>query len=261
MPENKKSYSRTDIVFNQQSGPPQSELQAEQARMLQQIRADALSKLALGVAHEVKNPLAIMRFCLEVLEASLKESGHQKTITDMKAALKRIDRVISDLLECAAPRVSQERATSVKEIIDRSLVQVEPDLNSRNIRVNAQVPFDLPQLLVNQHQLEQIFIQLFRNAIDAMPGGGELTIHARTEGTTFVAEVQDTGPGIAPDVLPMIFDPFFTTKSAWQSTGLGLTIAHNLAKLHQGHLEVRNCTPHGVLATLRLPVLEAGNVL
>ncbi|HDZ87551.1 MAG TPA: two-component sensor histidine kinase, partial [Nitrospirae bacterium] len=142
----------------------------------------------------------------------------------------------------------------IDDIIESTFQLVKYDKRMKNIKVNREIPDDLPEVRVNGNQLEQVFINMILNAADAMPEGGELTIRAFSKQDSVDIEISDTGKGIPDENIEKIFDPFFTTKE--RGTGLGLSVSYTIVRGFGGNIFVSSVPGKGTTFTMRLPVNE-----
>jgi signal transduction histidine kinase len=247
------------------------ELKETQWRLIQAAKFESAGILAAGVAHEVKNPLQTILMGLDHLDARLPAGDEELAVTmcDMRNAIRRATDIIRELLSLSAAHDFQLRAEDLNSLLERSLLLVQTELSAAHIQVVRGLAPDLPPAMCDHGKIQQVLINLFINAIQAMPQGGTLTVSTRRlslsekTGAAFLrqfqptdrlvaVEVQDTGTGIAEEHLPRIFDPFFTTKPVGIGTGLGLTVTKRIIDLHGGALEIENASPRGVLATIIL---------
>ena len=237
-------------------------LTVAQQQMVQAEKAESVSRLAAGVAHEVKNPLMILLTGVRYLSEHLPiaDENIALLLEDMRQAVKRADSVIIGLLELAAPRELDMKAQDVNPIVEQSLLLVKHDLDKSRITIVKKLADTLPPLMLDRFKIEQVLVNLFTNAIHAMPDGGMLTVKtcmrpltgstAGNHKRAVIVEVDDTGTGIPKDKLEKIFDPFFTTKPTGKGTGLGLSVARQLIEIQRGRIEIRNRDEGGVRATM-----------
>ena len=254
-------------------------LKAAQAQLIEAEKMQSVGRLAAGVAHEVRNPLAIMEMGLSFLtEQITSEDGHA-ILGEMREAVQRANGVIIGLMELAAPREIGTNEMDLHEIIERALGALESGLAEGGIKIARFFAAGLPPSRVDASKIEQVFVNVFANAIQAMPNGGVLAIstevkalergdveflagdrsgaHLREGERAIVVRVSDTGEGIAPDHLSKIFEPFFSTKPPGKGMGLGLTVARKIIEMHHGTIEIRNGPHQGVIATLRFRPLAS----
>jgi PAS domain S-box-containing protein len=238
------------------------DLKAAQLQLIQAEKMESIGTLAAGVAHEVKNPLAILQMGINYLHKKMPpgEENIAMVLQEMKEAITRADTIMRGLLDFAASKQLAVKPEDLNQIILDTLKMVRHELGKNRIELIKDLSQPLPKVAADKTQIQQVFVNLFVNAIHAMPQGGRLSVrtHAKhmtetthTEGsrksdhfwvgdTAVVAEVEDTGTGIPSDLLTKIFDPFFTTKPTGVGTGLGLPVSRKIIELHGGSLEIKN---------------------
>ncbi|NTW28562.1 MAG: PAS domain-containing protein [Coriobacteriia bacterium] len=222
----------------------------------QLIRADrlaALGQLTAGVAHEVRNPLGVIRASVQLLEDAHGDAARIKEIAGViKQEIDRLNRVIKALLDFGRPSTPTLVRTDLRETIAHIVSFASRFALQSGVRIVQKVPEDLPAVSGDPDQLEQVFLNLVTNAVQAMGDiGGIITIEARSDEYFVEVSVADTGPGIDPADLAKIFDPFFTKRA--DGTGLGLTVVHRIIEDHDGQVEVES-GPGGTVFTIRLHV-------
>jgi signal transduction histidine kinase len=176
----------------------------------------------------------------------------KSTLEEMRSAIERANSIIIGLLDFSAPKALRLESADVNAILDSSLRLVHHELTRHHIQLTRELAPDLPSLPLDKNKLEQVFVNLFMNAVQAMEnGGGTLTVRtcALPPGGAKV-EIDDTGPGIPEDKLLKVFDPFFTTKTPGKGTGLGLTVVKQIIALHEGAIAVRNRIEGGLRVTV-----------
>ena len=228
-------------------------LKRAQAELIQAEKLEIVGRLAAGVAHEVRNPLAILAMGLGFVEGNL--PPNQPTTTqvfeNMRDAIVRADAIICELLDFSSPRVLNLTDQDVTKLADRSLLLVKHELRRRKIEIVREYAPDLPAQRVDRIRIEQVFVNLLMNAIHAMAEGGRLTVRTLRDSTGAVmAEIRDTGPGISAAHLAKVFTPFFTTKPVGIGTGLGLAVAKSILAQHGGELTLANQPSGGVCARI-----------
>lgn len=254
------------------------DLKSAQFQLIQAEKMQSIGRLAAGVAHEVKNPLGILRMGADYLAQNLKSQDENVALilADMTDAIKRADSIIMGLLDFSVPHALDTHAEDLSAILDQSLGLVRHALSEGGINLVRELATDLPPIWLDRNKIKQVFVNLLTNAIHAMPSGGTLTVRTssrplqahevdrnaglrladrfRAGQTVVLAEVIDTGCGIPEEKLAQIFDPFFTTKPTGKGTGLGLTVTKKIVELHGGSLDIRNRKEGGVLVTLLFKV-------
>ncbi len=254
------------------------ELKGAQLQLIQAEKMQSVGRLAAGVAHEVKNPLAIIAMGLECLgqNGNFPPEETAAVVQEMRDAVKRASTVVGGLLDFSSSNQLTLQPVDLNALIDNSLRLMKHDLITGKITAVRRLDRKMPPCQLDANKIEQVLINIIGNACQAMPAGGHITIgtHTRTVteaetlhaagergGARFwsnqrvaVIEIRDTGPGIPADALPKIFDPFFTTKPTGKGTGLGLTVARKIIDLHGGTLDLVNYSEGGVLVTLVLKI-------
>jgi len=221
----------------------------------QLIRADrlaAMGELTAGVAHEVRNPLGVIRASVQLLEDAQCDEQRIKSAAEViKQEIDRLDKVIKALLDFGRPSKPTLVATDLAEVLQDVVLFTNRFANQANVHITLTAKDPLPRVNGDPDQLKQVFLNLVTNAVQAMGrSGGEIEIVADSDDDYVVIGVSDTGPGIAFEDLTKVFDPFFTKRS--DGTGLGLTIVHRIIDEHDGHIEV-DSTSEGTVFTVTLP--------
>jgi len=254
------------------------ELKATQLQLIQAEKLESVGRLAAGVAHEVKNPLAIIQLDVDYLTNTLTniDETTPMILKDINNAVKKADSVIKGLLNFSASREFLSEIEECNFVVEQSLSLVKHELDRSHIHLVKELGEDLPPVRLDRNKIEQVFVNVLMNAIQAMPKGGTLTVktyvkqfngegHPRGHGepdkladrlrvgdTVVVAEVEDTGTGIPENQLSKVFDPFFTTKPTGKGTGLGLTVTSKIIELHGGTIDIRNRKEGGVRVEVML---------
>ncbi len=223
------------------------DLEEAHLQLVESERIASIGKMAAGVAHEINNPLSGILIYAELLRESLKKDPeYSKDIQEIIDQTLRCKNIVSELLEFSRQSVGKISSFGLEELITKTLNLLINQAFFQNISVHKDLAQDLPPIVGDMGQLQQVFTNLFINAADAMDGRGRLEIKARfeSEQNQFVIRVSDTGPGIPESLREKIFEIFFTTKPAGKGTGLGLTITKNIIKLHGGDVRIE-CPPEG----------------
>jgi len=250
----------------------QSHQQLKQAQMqlIQAAKLESVGRLAAGVAHEVKNPLAIVQLGLDYLEQVLElDATVAEVLQDMLIAVSRADTVVRGLLDFSRERALALRAGAINGILSDSLQLVRHELTQRNIAVETRFGEGIPERDFDADKMQQVFLNLFMNAMHAIGHDGTLSIrselavvedaalgtHARDAGflggdRLIRIVIEDSGPGIRPEDLGRLFDPYFTTKRQGEGTGLGLSVTRNIVTLHRGSIDLDNRREGGARAVL-----------
>lgn len=250
------------------------DLKRAQLQLIQAEKMQSVGSLAAGVAHEVKNPLAILEMGLGCLitQPDLDAESRQLVHQEMKDAVRRANTVISGLLNYSSSKELDIHACDLHSVLEQALHLMRHEFINRKITVAREFAADFPRCQIDAQKIEQVFINLFTNACHAMPTGGMITVttevkmlvasdvhwdagdrsgsRLREDERVAVVKVRDTGTGIPPEKLGKVFDPFFTTKPTGLGTGLGLTVARKIIDLHGGRLELANAPGEGAIATV-----------
>ena len=234
---------------------------AEEIRRAEHMAS--LGKMAAGIAHEINNPLAGMQNCVKTLFKGARDDGQRlQYLSMLQEGLGRVGRIMGQLLDFAREAKPQLARTDLGAVIGRCLSLLEHEMAVRNISCSLAVESELPILLADPHQLEQVFLNILMNAMDATPEGGRLDVSARLrhdrEGPFAEVKVTDTGMGIPAEDLSRIFDPFFTTKEVGKGTGLGLSVSYGIVRAHGGLIDVQSEIGRGSSFTVTLPVRAGG---
>ena len=217
-------------------------------------RLASLGSLAAGVAHEIRNPLSSVKGFATYFREKLKDSPQDRdTATTMIQEVERLDRVIGQLLEFARPSTLKIKPVRVTDLIRHSLKLIEGDARTKGVEVKTDIPANLPQALMDADRMNQVLLNLYLNAIQAMDGGGVLQVTVSRDDSRKLTTitVSDNGRGIEAEDQERIFDPYFTTKS--DGTGLGLAIVHKILDAHGGSIKVRSQKGAGTTVTMTLP--------
>ena len=227
-------------------------IKEQQTKIQQAERLAAVGELAAGLAHEVKNPLAGIKVSIEVLKSELNLEQEDKEIfLRIINEINRIEALLKNMLNYARPSKPQPEPVSIHEIVDNILKISEYSLKSPSdtSRLTKDINFvkdyaaDFPKIYADPGQLQQVFLNLILNGMDAIAGKGTITIKtSKEQDDTVQIQISDTGKGIAPELLGSVFNPFFTTKS--KGNGLGLAICKRLIEQHGGAISVFN-NPEG----------------
>src|ERR1043166_9570256 len=219
-----------------------SELHESHEKQMQQAgKLASIGELASGIAHEIRNPLAGIGAAVEVL-------GDNGEITsEIRRQIKRLNAMLCSLLDFARQREPEIGACDVVELVRPMLALVRPDAQKQHVTIVEDFPAELPSIRADAGQAQQALLNVLLNAIQAMPGGGTLTVSASANGNVAI-HVRDTGVGISEENLQKIFSPFFTTKHS--GTGLGRAISRNIMEKHHGRIGVESAVGRGTTFTL-----------
>lgn len=258
------------------------QLRATQMQLIQAEKMESVGRLAAGVAHEVKNPLARIQLGLDYLREGIEpdDPNLPRIFERMQSAVQRADSIVCELVNFSSDRQLDLRENSVAVIVDNALMLVDHELKRNSIAVEVRIPRSLPPVRVDASKMEQVLINLLLNSVQAMGESGignrlavtaESALAAASDhqpgdraGSGFragdpvvIIDIDDNGPGIPPEILGKLFDPFFTTKPTGVGTGLGLTVVQKIIELHRGQVVLENRPDGGAKARIILPAAGA----
>ncbi len=232
----------------------------EQAQMIRAEQLAAVGKLASHVAHEVNNPITIMGAKARLLLSKFGGELPEKVCSDLQKIADLADRVAEiarGLLSYSRPSPKQKVRFDLRKALRGSLELVRQELQRKQARSTLELPEEACRIDGNEGELSQVFLNLLVNAADAIPEGGEVAIRLEREARGgrdgFVVRIQDSGPGVPPEIREKIFEPFFSTKERHKGTGLGLSICYGLVKSHGGTLELESPAMGGANFVLWIP--------
>ena len=235
-------------------------------------RLESVGRLAAGVAHEVKNPLTIIRLGIDHLSKQLSQESNQQVLDDIRGAIVRAEHVIKDLLDFSRQKMFSRRPTDVDQVIDKALHLIKHEIEHRNIAIVRNGNDPLPPIYADPDRLVQVFINLLSNAAQAIGQDGRIEVITRslrlserdlersergvfTIGEPVVAvDIRDNGPGFSAAHEKKLFEPFFTTKPVGEGSGLGLAVSRNIVIMHRGSISISNRAEGGVSALLMFRV-------
>ncbi len=240
----------------------EEELRSAQSQVIQAEKMNSIGRVASGVAHEVKNPLAILIQGIEFLMKKVDQTDPdvRMVLQSMQTAVAKADIVVRGMLDFASVASVKMEQYHLRHILETSLPLVKHQLDRQKITLVQEFRPDTPELMLDKNRIEQVFVNLLLNASHAMPNGGVITVkvypkklsvgdpftgkrkqdlfHAGEE--VVIADIEDTGHGIPPEVADKIFDPFFTTRRTSGGTGLGLSVVRNIIQMHRGIINLEN---------------------
>jgi signal transduction histidine kinase len=241
-----------------------------QLQLIEAEKAKSIARLAAGVAHEVKNPLAIISMGIEFLSARFgADETATKVLHELGDAVQRADSVIKGLLDFSVPKQLTLSPNNINGIIRSALVLVRGEMKPGLHKITLALG-EVPPVSLDPGKISQIFVNIFTNALHAMEHGGTLAVETRTGQVmgvgsniggqrsevfqagdrVVIVEVRDDGPGISPENIARIFDPFFTTKPTGKGTGLGMTVVKSIIDLHGGTIAIGNRPEGGTLVRM-----------
>ncbi|WP_312115793.1 PAS domain S-box protein [Brevibacillus reuszeri] len=209
-----------------------------------------VGQMAAGVAHEIRNPLTSLKGFVQLLSRQSRDNKEYYRI--MLAELNRIEFIISEFLVLAKPHVVIQREHEIKQLLEHIVMLAETNAIMYNVEIETHYEQGMPLIPCEENQLKQVFLNLLKNAIEAMPGGGKVTVTAKIEGQMLLVAFADQGCGIPEERLGKLGEPFFTTKD--KGTGLGLMVSYKIIATHGGTIRVRSKEGEGTTFEVRIPV-------
>jgi signal transduction histidine kinase len=228
-----------------------------EAKLHHTERLASLGEMVASVSHEIKNPLGIVRSTAELLDKRLKDQApSSKHLAEIiMTETNRLDDIIREFLDFARPQIPRFAKTSINDPLTKVMEFLQPELKKKNIIIESNLDLDIKPFDIDKNLLYRAFLNLFVNAVQAMPDGGNLTVGSfpTSEGRKklVVIQISDTGVGISEDKIGMIFTPFYTDKN--RGTGLGLAIVKNIIEEHNGTIEVKSEKDKGATFIITLP--------
>jgi len=238
------------------------ELKSRENQLIQTRKMAAIGKLTAGIAHELNNPLNNISITVEALIDEFDDWSKEDKLKMLNTVVSQVDRAgatVANLLDFTRRDESSFEEISINDIINRTLSFIGNEINLHDVKLDLDMEDNLPRVMGNARNLQQVFLNLFLNAIQAMPDGGKLRARSYVESGAVKIDVSDNGVGIPPENMDKIFDPFFTTKEVGKGTGLGLSVSYGIIKKHHGELEVRSEMGDGTTFTVTLPASGSGD--
>jgi len=240
---------RGESIFQQRA--------AERLRLEEQLRRaehlSSLGEMVAGVSHEIRNPLGIIRNSAELLKKKMSGTDSSNSIPDVIVEeASRLNNIITDFLNYAKPRDPDLMPCQVFEVIEKNITFLATQMEEQGYLIEKNCGNNLPEIMADPDMLYQAFLNIFINAMQAMPHGGKIDIEIRSSGNNIIILFEDEGGGVPKDLLAKIWDPFFTTKE--KGTGLGLGIVKKIIESHEGGVWIENKSAGGARVTVELPI-------
>ena len=231
-----------------------ADLKKTEAQLIRSEKLAALGQLAAGIAHEIRNPLTSINILIHSMTENLPSGdSHKEDLKVIEEEIHRMNEILDQFLRFAKPATPLLEKADVSSIFEETLQLLRPHIEKQIIVVEKEFQ-SLPIILMDREQMKQVFLNLLLNAIQAMPGGGHLTLRGQNseDGQWIHLSIQDSGIGISSENINKLFDPFFSTKEG--GIGLGLSITHRIIDQHHGKIEVESAPGKGTLFTIWLPI-------
>lgn len=231
-------------------------LKSAQLALVQSEKMAAVGTLSAGLAHEVKNPLSAVLGYAQLAKRKLSQPDVIKKHLDIiENETRRCNEIIGNLMQFSRQEKGEFTDVTINEVVEKSVGIVDHQLGLKNVHVNMKLAPDIPEIIGNSNQLQQVLMNLAINAQQAMePDGGTVDIATYFDDDNVYISVSDTGPGISEEVVEKIFEPFFTTKAAGEGTGLGLSVTYGIIRDHKGDIRVERADSGGARFVIALPL-------
>lgn len=233
-----------------------TEIRALHDELEKNRRLASVGRLAAGVAHEIRNPLSSIKGFATYFKEKYRDSDQdQEVAAILIQEVDRLNRVVGQLLEFSRPLAIHRQAVRLKPFLEEAVKLVARQSSETGVTTTLEMVDETLAAVMDADKMSQVMLNLFLNALDAMPGGGRLTVRVSNNGNGWVQiQVADTGEGIDPSDQPHVFEPYFSTKNT--GTGLGLAIVHNIVKAHQGDILVESRPGQGTTVQITLPAAK-----
>jgi two-component system NtrC family sensor kinase len=253
---------RGDLIGAMMSVQDLTDTRKAEETMFRMEKLSSLGQLSTGIAHEIRNPLSSIYFNVQMLSKRLPlDDTTRGIIADTFEGIDRIKGLVKSVLDFARPSTPSLKIDSILRVLRRSISIMDLEPKKKKIQIQLDLACDLPNIIIDSHQIQQVFINLLLNAMEAISEEGTIVIRGKVESDPkllsdrLIIEIKDTGIGISSEYLPRIFDPFFTTKP--EGTGLGLSIVHRILIQHDATIDVfSDC--NGTVFTLSFPIPTFG---
>jgi two-component system NtrC family sensor kinase len=231
------------------------ELREIQQALLQSEKLAAMGRLTSQIAHELNNPIYGIMNTLELLKTEIPPESKRRRILELSLSeIQRLSEMLRNMLSFSKPEEEKRRPVKIDELIEGILLVMEKQMKESNIQVEASFDSDIPEVMASTNQMRQVMLNILKNAKEAMPKGGTLTVRTTREGNKVLIHIQDTGIGIPEEIRDKIFEAFFTTKQKVKGVGLGLSVCYGIIKDHGGEIKVESEEGKGTTFAISLPI-------
>lgn len=232
------------------------QLKEAQDQLVQVEKMKVVGELASGVAHEVRNPLAAIKYGIQYLNEQLpqKDEAIETVLDNMADSVVRANDIITDLLDFSSLSKLKQEQEHLNASVLKGLALINHEIVKKDIQVEKKIDTELPPVRIDRNRIEQVIINLLLNACYSVGENGSITLHTYSKDGKVYFDVVDNGGGIEEDIRGKIYDPFFTTRRAKGGVGLGLSICKNIMDMHNGVINVENRPEGGAIARLEFPI-------
>jgi len=231
------------------------ELQKTQQALLHSEKLAAMGRLTSQIAHELNNPIYGIMNTLELLKTEVPPESKRRRILELSLSeTQRLAEMLRNMLSFSKPEEEKRRPVNINELVEGILLVMEKQMREANITLATFFDDGIPEVMASTNQMRQVMLNVIKNAKEAMPKGGTLTVRTARENNNVVIHIQDTGTGIPEGIRDRIFEAFFTTKSKVKGVGLGLSVCYGIIRDHGGEIKVESEEGKGTTFTIRLPI-------
>jgi PAS domain S-box-containing protein len=231
------------------------ELREIQQALLQSEKLAAMGRLTSQIAHELNNPIYGIMNTLELLKTEIPPESKRRRILELSLSeIQRLSEMLRNMLSFSKPEEETRKRLSLNELLEGILLMMERQMRESNIRVVLDLDHQIPEVMASTNQMRQVMLNMFKNAKEAMPHGGILTVRTAKEDQKVSVHIQDTGVGIPEEIRNKIFEAFFTTKQKVKGVGLGLSVCYGIIKDHGGEIRVESEEGKGTTFIISFPV-------
>jgi len=231
------------------------ELQKTQQALLHSEKLAAMGRLTSQIAHELNNPIYGIMNTLELLKTEVPPESKRRRILELSLSeTQRLSEMLRSMLSFSKPEEEKRRPIKINELVEGILLVMEKQMREANINVETYFDSEIPEVMASTNQMRQVMLNIIKNAKEAMPKGGTLTIRTSREGDKVLMYIQDTGIGIPEEIRNKIFEAFFTTKQKVKGVGLGLSVCYGIIRDHGGEIKVESEEGEGATFIISLPI-------
>jgi len=231
------------------------ELQKMREALLQSEKLAAMGRLTSQIAHELNNPIYGIMNTLELLRTEIPPESKRRKILELSLSeTQRLAEMLRNMLSFSKPEEEKRRPVKINELVEGILLVMEKQMKEANIKMETHFDDGIPEVMASTNQMRQVLLNMFKNAKEAMPKGGTLTVRTNKEDNKVLIRIQDTGIGIPEELKDKIFEAFFTTKQKVKGVGLGLSVCYGIIKGHGGEIKVESEEGKGTTFTIILPI-------
>ncbi len=231
------------------------DLQRTREALLQSEKLVAMGRLTSQIAHELNNPIYGIMNTLELLKTEIPPENKRRKILDLSLSeIQRLSEMLRNMLSFSKPVEEARKKIDLNNLLEGILLMMEKQMKEANVKIVTEFDPEIPEIMASTNQMRQVFLNMFKNAKEAMPKGGTLTVKTETESNTVLIRIEDTGTGIPEGIRSKIFEAFFTTKQKVKGVGLGLSVCYGIIKDHGGEIKVNSEEGKGTTFIISLPL-------